>query len=190
MTSERRIRAVALALALITSIVIAACGSIGSSPTPTAPSPTPAVTPPPAPAPEPAPEPAPAPAPPPPPAPSPAPAIAPTISNLTAYFSGQKCTRQADHLTGTALVVQFDFTDPNGDVPGGQVMDNRTYNTGRSEWHAAIVGNDAMLTGTPTAGHIEVDNECPLYDNNQTSMEAITLIDKAGLTSNSLSVTM
>ena len=74
-------------------------------------------------------------------------------------------------------------------MPGGQVMDNRTYNTGRSEWHAAIVGNDAVLTGSSTAGHIEVDNECPLYDNNQTTVEQITLIDKAGLTSNALTAT-
>src|SRR5262249_33064752 len=162
---ELRIRAGVslLALALIAAIFITACGSIGSS-TPTAPSRAPS------PAPAPAPEPAPTPAPAPQPAPSPAPATAPTIANLQAYFSGQKCTRQADHLTGSALVVQFDFTDPNGDVPGGQVMDNRTYNTGRSEWHAAIVGGDAVLTGSPTAGHFEVDNECPLYDNNQTTV--------------------
>jgi len=37
---------------------------------------------------------------------------------------------------------------------------------------------------------VEVDNECPLYDNNQSSVEALTLIDAAGLTSNSLSTTM
>jgi hypothetical protein len=196
MISEPKFRAGVslLALAFISSILIASCGSIGSTTTPTGPSATPAPAPQPAPAPtpEPAPEPAPAPAPAPAPqpAPSPAPPTAPRIANLTAAFSGQKCTRAADHLTGSALVVQFDFTDPNGDVPGGQAMLNRSYNTGRSEWYAAIVGADAALTGSSTAGHIEVDNECPLYDNNQTSVEAITLIDKAGLTSNSLSVTM
>jgi hypothetical protein len=32
--------------------------------------------------------------------------------------------------------------------------------------------------------------ECPLYDNNQSSLEAIALIDAARLTSNSLSTTM
>ena len=69
-------------------------------------------------------------------------------------------------------------------------MLNRTYNTGRSEWHASPVPGEAILTGTPSAGRIEVDNECPLYDNNQTSIEAITLIDAAGHTSNSLSVMM
>lgn len=109
---------------------------------------------------------------------------------MNAYFSGKSCTRAADHLTGSALVVAFDFTDPNGDVSGGKVMLNRTYNTGRSEWHASPVPGEAILTGAPTAGHIEIDVECPLYDNNQTSVEAITLIDAAGLTSNSLSVTM
>ena len=186
MISERRIRPGILTTALISSLVIAACGSINTTSTPTAPSPTPA----PAPVPAPQPAPAPAPAPAPQPAPSPAPPAAPTISNLDAHFSGQKCTRQADHLTGSALVVQFDFTDPNGDVPGGKVMLNRTYNTGRSEWHASAVGGDAILTGSGSAGHIEVDNECPLYDNNQSSVESITLIDAAGLTSNRLSVTM
>jgi hypothetical protein len=186
MISERRFRARVLRLGLIASLLAAGCGSIDSSTTPAAPSPTPSPVPQPAPAP--APEPAPAPQPTP--APSSAPPTAPTISNLSAAFSGQKCTRQADHLTGSALVVQFDFTDPNGDVPGGKVMLNRTYNTGRSEWHASPVPGDAILTGSGGAGHIEVDNECPLYDNNQTSVEAITLIDAAGLTSNSLSVTM
>ena len=192
MTSERKqVKAGILSLALISSLAIAACGSISTNSTPTAPSP--AAAPPPAPAPQPAPAPAPEPAPPPAPAPQPpSPPVppGPTISNLTASFSGQKCTRQADHLTGSALVVQFDFTDPNGDVPGGQVMLNRTYNTGRSEWHASAVAGDAMLTGSGSAGHIEVDNECPLYDNNQSSVESITLIDATGLTSNRLSATM
>jgi hypothetical protein len=140
----------------------------------------------PAPQPAPAPEPAPGPAP----APPPAAPTAPTIANLSAYFSGKPCTRAADHLTGSALVVAFDFTDPNGDVPGGKVMLNRTYNTGRSEWHASPVPGEAILSGTASDGHIEVDVECPLYDNNQTSVESITLIDAAGLTSNSLSKTM
>jgi len=27
-------------------------------------------------------------------------------------------SRAADHLAGSALVVAFDFTDPDGDVPG------------------------------------------------------------------------
>jgi len=141
-------------------------------------------------APAPAPQPAPAPAPPPAPPPAPAPATAPTIANLSAYFSGKPCTRAADHLTGSALVVAFDFTDPNGDVAGGKVMLNRTYNTGRSEWHASPVPGEGILSGSPTDGHIEVDVECPLYDNNQTSVEALTLIDAAGHTSNSLSKTM
>jgi hypothetical protein len=155
--------------------------------TTSAPAPQPAPAPEPAPAPAPEPAPAPAPAPPPPPPASPA---APTISNLSAYFSGKPCTRAADHQTGSALIVAFDFTDPNGDVPGGKVMLNRTYNTGRSEWHASPVPGEAILSGSPTNGHIEVDVECPLYDNNQTSVEALTLIDAGGHTSNSLSKTM
>jgi len=69
-------------------------------------------------------------------------------------------------------------------------MLNRRYNTGRSEFHAAPIPGDAMLTGSPGAGHVEVDNECPLYDNNQSSVETLTLTDAAGLTSNSLSTTM
>ena len=69
-------------------------------------------------------------------------------------------------------------------------MLNRTYNTGRSEWHASPVPGEGILTGSPDHGRIEVDVECPLYDNNQTSVESITLIDAAGHVSNSLSVTM
>ena len=86
--------------------------------------------------------------------------------------------------------MQFDFTDANGNVPGGKVMLNRTYNTGRSEWHASAVGGEAILTGSGSAGHLEIDNECPLYDNNQSSVESITLIDTAGLASNALSATI
>lgn len=174
-------RVQALRAFLITSLFAAACGSVDptpTSPTPLTPSPSPA------PAPEPVPQPQPAPA------PSPAPQTAPAISHLSAYFSGQSCTRAADHLTGSALVVAFDFTDPNGDVPGGKVMLNRMYNTGRSEFHASAVPGEAILTGSSSAGRVEVDNECPLYDDNQTSVETLTLIDAVGLTSNSLSVTM
>jgi hypothetical protein len=193
MTSERPITTATLAAALATSLIAAACGSIATA-SPTSPTPAPAAqpapqpAPPAAPAPEPAPVPAPAPEPAPAPAPAPAPSTAPTIANLTARFSGQTCTRQADHHIGSALVVQFDFTDPNGNVTGGKVMLNRTYNTGRSEWHASPVGGEAMLSGSGSAGHIEIDVECPLYDDNQTSVEQITLIDAAGLTSNALSV--
>ena len=175
--------ALRIAGALTTSLFMAACGSV--VPTPTSPTPP---SPPPPPSPvvvsTPPPEPAPQPAPPP-----PAPPTAPMISNLSAHFSGQSCTRAADHLRGSALIVQFDFTDPNGDLSGGKVMLNRTYNTGRSEFHASPIPGDPILTGSSTAGHVEVDNECPLYDNNQTSVETLSLIDAAGLTSNSLSTT-
>jgi len=172
--------ALRIAGALTTALFIGGCGSVEPTPTaPTPPSPTPAPVVAPTPSPQPAPEPAPPPAPP----------TAPTISNISAHFSGQSCTRAADHLRGSALVVQFDFTDPNGDLPGGKVMLNRTYNTGRSEFHASPIPGDPILTGSPTAGHVEVDNECPLYDNNQSTVETLSLIDAAGLTSNSLSTT-
>ena len=132
----------------------------------------------------------PAPTPEPAPTPSPAPAPAdstPVISNLTANFSGASCTRAADHLRGSALVVTFDFTDGGGDISGGRVVLNRRYNTGRTESHASPIPSEVMLTGTATAGQIRIDNECPLYDDGSSSTEMLTLIDANGLTSNSLS---
>lgn len=113
----------------------------------------------------------------------------PAISNLSAAFSGKPCTRAADHLTGSALVVTFDFTDGDGDLSGGKVVLYRVYNTGRSESHSSPIPSEAMIAGSSTSGRIEIDVECPLYDNNQTTTETLTLVDAAGHQSNSLSTT-
>src|SRR2546421_6330117 len=94
--------------------------------------------------PSPAPMPAPAPTPTPAPAPSPGPTSAPTISNISAHFSGGTCIRPADGHTGTALVVIFDYSDPNG-VSGGFVELDRVYNTGRSEFHDSPVPSAVTL---------------------------------------------
>jgi hypothetical protein len=167
-------------VALIASLFLSGCGSIAPTPTnPTAIS-VPVASP--APAPEPG---------PPQPQPTPAPATPlspiPAIANLAAVFSGKPCTRAADHLTGSALVVTFDFADGDGDLSGGKVVLYRVYNTGRSESHTSPVPSEVTITGTSTAGQIRIDNECPLYDNNQTSTETLTLFDAAGHQSNSLS---
>ena len=111
------------------------------------------------------------------------------IANLTAVFSGKACTRAADHLTGSALVVTFDFTDGDGDLSGGKVVLYRVYNTGRSESHSSPIPSDVTIIGSPSSGQIRIDNECPLYDNNQTSTETLTLFDAAGHQSNNLSTT-
>ena len=167
---------------LLMLMLIAACGSTA----PTTPTPLPTRTPSPAPAP--APDPVPAPQPQPAPVPPPAPASpVPAISNLSAAFSGKSCTRAADHLTGSALVVSFNFTDGDGDLSGGRVVLYRVYNTGRSESHASPIPSEAMVQGSATSGRIEIDVECPLYDNNQTTTETLTLYDSAGHQSNSLS---
>jgi hypothetical protein len=168
----------------LATLPVMGCGSLS---TPTAPSPSSVAVPAPqpAPAPEPAPQPAPAPAP----APGPV-STTPIISNLTADFSGKTCTRAADHLTGSALVVTFNYSDPAGDVPGGKVVLYRVYNTGRSESHSSPIPAEVAITGTATAGQIRIDNECPLYDDNKTSIETLTLVDASGASSNSLSAMM
>lgn len=173
-----------LHVVILGALLLSACGSV--TPSPTSPTPSPAPTPTPAPSPEPAPAPAPEPAPTPSPAPTPANST-PVISNLTANFSGASCTRAADHLRGSALVVTFDYTDGGGDISGGRVVLNRRYNTGRTESHTSPIPADVTVTGTATAGQIRIDNECPLYDDGSSSTEMLTLIDASGLTSNSLS---
>jgi hypothetical protein len=166
-------------VALIAFFFSNGCGSVASAPT------SPSAVP----APAPAPEPAPAPQPQPTPAPSSPASPIPIIANLAAAFSGKPCTRAADHLTGSALVVAFDFRDGDGDVSGGKVVLYRVYNTGRSESHTSPIPSEVSLTGTSTSGQIRIDNECPLYDNNQSSTETLTLFDAAGHQSNTLSAT-
>ena len=86
-------------------------------------------------------------------------------------------------------MVTFDFTDGDGDVSGGKVVLYRVYNTGRSESHSSPIPSDVTIIGSASSGQIRIDNECPLYDNNQTSTETLTLFDAAGHQSNSLSTT-
>lgn len=163
-------------------LFLTACGNTS----PLTPTPLPSRA---APAPSPEPQPQPQPAPAPPPAPVAPASRVPAISGLTAGFSGKSCTRAADHLTGSALVVSFDFIDGDGDLSGGKVVLYRVYNTGRSESHSSPIPSEAMTMGSPTSGRIEIDVECPLYDNNQTTTETLTLYDAAGHQSNSLSTT-
>lgn len=87
------------------------------------------------------------------------------------------------------LIVTFDFTDPAGDVAGGRVELNRRYNTGRTESHVSPVSSEVTLTGTAASGQARI-TACPLYDDNTTSTETLTLIDTKGLVSNSLSITV
>ena len=50
-------------------------------------------------------------------------------------------------------------------------MLNRTYNTGRSEWHASPVPGEAIVSGSADSGQIEVDVECPLKGRRFTLVE-------------------
>ena len=114
----------------------------------------------------------------------------PVIADLTANFSTNSCTRQADGLTGRAMVVTFDFTDGGASLSGGHVEVDRVYNTGRSEFHLSPIPSAVTLTGTPTVGQLRIDNACPLYDNATSSIETYFLVDSSGQTSNSLSIGM
>jgi hypothetical protein len=125
------------------------------------------------------------------PAPSPAPAsTVPAISDISAHFSDKTCTRAADGLAGRALVITFDYVDGGDDLIGGHVQLSRVYNTGRSEFHSAPIPSEVMLLGSQQHGEAEIDDACPLYDNNTSETETLTLVDANGNASNSLSVTM
>jgi hypothetical protein len=89
-----------------------------------------------------------------------------------------------------ALVITFDYTDSAGDLSGGHIPLSRVYNTGRSESHTYAVPADVSVSGTSTSGQIRINNACPLYDNNSSDTETITLVDDQGNSSNSLSITV
>jgi hypothetical protein len=114
----------------------------------------------------------------------------PTIADLTAHFSDNSCTRAADGLIGRALVLAFDYTDGGGDLNGGHVMLNREYNTGRSEWHSAPIPSEVTLEGSQQKGVARIADACPLFDNNSSETEAVTLFDASGNPSNRLLVTV
>jgi hypothetical protein len=114
----------------------------------------------------------------------------PAISNISASFTTNTCTRAADGLQAMALVITFDYTDSSGDLAGGKIPLSRVYNTGRSESHTYAVPTDVTVDGTPTAGQIRINNACPLYDNNSSDTESITLVDSHGNASNTLSITV
>jgi hypothetical protein len=117
-------------------------------------------------------------------------ASVPAISNLTANFSANTCTRAADGLAGRALVITFDFTDATGDISGARVQLSRLYNTGRFETHSFAVPLEVTLSGASTSGQIRISNACPLYNDATGSTETLTLIDASGFASNSLSATV
>jgi hypothetical protein len=47
-----------------------------------------------------------------------------------------------------------------------------------------------MLTGSQQKGSARIADACPLFDNNSSETETITLVDASGNASNSLSVTV
>jgi hypothetical protein len=114
----------------------------------------------------------------------------PAISGLTASFSTAGCIRSADGLAGRALIIAFNYTDAAGDATPGRVQLTRLYNTGRSETHFFAVPSEVTVTGTSTSGQVRIGNACPLYNDATSSTETLTLLDAAGLASNSLSTTV
>jgi hypothetical protein len=157
-----------LFLTYFLTTLISGCGSNGRVATTTVPTPTPAESP----------------------APPTPTSTVPVISGLSAHFSENPCTRAADGLHGRALVITFDYVDGGNDLIGGHVQLSRVYNTGRSEWHAAPIPSEATLSGSPQRGEADIDDACPLFDNNSSETETVTLVDANGNASNSLSVTV
>ena len=122
------------------------------------------------------------------PSPAPAPTSAPVETHLTAAFSGNTCPWPADHLTGSALVFTFDFTDGPG-IAGGHVELDRRYNTGRTEFHIYSIPAEVSVMGSSTSGEATLTG-CPLYGDGNSSVEALTLYDANGVQSNTVSVTV
>ena len=65
--------------------------------------------------------PAPSPTPPTPAPPSDPPPTVPSISNISAAFTTDTCTRAADGLHAMALVITFDYVDGPGDLSSGRI---------------------------------------------------------------------
>ena len=171
-----------LFLTYFLAMSLSACGGGNVPATLTPPDPAAPAAPPPVPTP-----PAPTPPAPTPPVPT---STVPTISGISAHFSDNSCTRAADGLHGRALVITFNYVDSGNDLNGGHVMLNRAYNTGRTEWHSAPIPGEVTLIGTQQNGEARIDDACPLFDNNSSETETVTLVDANGNASNSLSVTV
>src|SRR5438105_2674372 len=64
---------------------------------------------------------------------------APVISNFTATFGPQNCTREFPGnrgVTGTTLSLVFTYSAQGASLQGGHVQLFRSYNTGDSEPHS------------------------------------------------------
>ncbi len=106
---------------------------------------------------------------------------APVIANLDLTLLQQTCTVQG--LSGTLEVVEFDYTDANGDVSGGQVelvvRKSLTVTGG-------VPSAGVTITGT-TSGHITAAL-CVAIDGASWGTREVTLTDAAGNRSNTLSL--
>jgi hypothetical protein len=114
------------------------------------------------------------------------------IGGLATAFPGSTCTREfpgTRGATGTTLFLTFTYSAPQGNLAGGRVQLVQTYNAGDPDNHTFAIPSEFLtMTGT-TNGTIRV-GACPRYNDATVSMETLTLIDAAGHSSNSLTVSI
>jgi hypothetical protein len=109
---------------------------------------------------------------------------APTIANLVASF-GQACTTPSGQQ-GTTLSMTLGFTDPEGDVAGGSLSTNATFQPSGQVGviNFAIPADTASTTGT-TSGTIQV-LPCLRFGSDTAVSMSVALVDASGATSNTL----
>lgn len=119
-------------------------------------------------------------------APTPGP---PTIANLVATFTGESCAP----LIGLARISErltLDYTDPDGNVSGGQVQVTNAaiFNGAPANFTANVPSVPVTITGT-TSGRITV-SLCTRFEDRTSLTQTVVLVDQAGNRSNELSVTV
>jgi hypothetical protein len=109
---------------------------------------------------------------------------APTIANLVASF-GQACTTPSGQQ-GTALTMTVSYTDPEGDVAGGSLSTNATFQPSGQVGviNFAVPADTASTTGT-TSGSIQV-LPCLRFGADSAVSMSVTLVDASGAGSNTL----
>jgi hypothetical protein len=113
---------------------------------------------------------------------------APVISNLAVASSSQACT--ANGLSGRVRTVGFDYSDPDGNVSGGQV--NLSVTSGSQTLATLAVGvpsSTVSVTGT-TSGRVTVSNLCIAIVGASSATLNVTLTDALGNVSNQIATTV
>jgi hypothetical protein len=108
------------------------------------------------------------------------------ISNLLVSF-GVACTVGAQ--SGTVEVLSFNFVDPEGDVQGGTVENNKVPNVGPSVTLSGGVPSPGITISGTTSGTVTI-TECIHFGSATSIAEHVTLVDAAGHRSNDISTTV